>query len=154
MYNSQTVCRQLWINNKSYWKYSEYFECASSEVILCCHSCSFSKTWERTQRTVLLHLLQSPRCLTWANWDLGTQRSKRKESSCFISSQIRVVVVLPWALPLRSGCVGILRNNRPRLFASFSNQLQLNAKTSTVSVYLSNIHPPNKPVRCCYPYFT
>lgn len=42
---------------------------------------------------------------------------------------------------LRSGCVGILRNNRLRLFASFRNNL--NSKTYTVSVYLSNIHPFN-----------
>lgn len=123
-------------------------------LILCCHSCPFSKAWERTPRAVLLRLLQSPLHLTWANWDSGTQRSKRKESSFFISFHIRVVLVLPWALPLRSGCVGILRNNKLRFFASFSNQLQLNAKTSTVSVYLSNMHPPNNSARCCYAYFT
>ncbi|XP_035178490.1 uncharacterized protein LOC118164841 [Oxyura jamaicensis] len=64
------------------------------------------------------------------------------------------VVVLSWVLPLRSGCVGILKNNRLRLFASFSNQLQLNAKTSADPMYLSNIHPANGSTRCCSPCFT
>lgn len=113
---------QAFLNHQSYWKYSEYLECAPTEVALYCHNCSFSRAWESTQRTVLLHLLQSQWCLTWANWGLGTLRSKRKENSFFISFQIRVVV-LHWVLPLRSGCVGILKNNRLRLFASFSNQL-------------------------------
>lgn len=82
-------------------------------------------------------------------------RGVRGRTNSFFAFQIRVVVVvLPWALPLRSGCLGILRNNGLRSFASFSNQLQLNAKTSTVSAYLSNIHPPNKSRKCCYPYFT
>lgn len=85
----------------------------------------------------------------WGHWGVRG----RKENSFFISFQIRVVV-LSWVLPLRSGCVGIPKNNRLRLFASFSNQLQLNAKTSADPMFLSNIHPPSGSTRCCSPYFT